>query len=223
MRDVETGSPSSLRRAASALRKPGGNYTLAESVLVNVCADIMRYAWTYSASQPGSSGNAIDRPEVGERNAYTGALDSVRLGIYDVSTGNTDFLTNALPSLILVTPSTRNDYYALAERDLRAALSHNADSVLARYLLGVLYNKMGNAHAALGEFEQALRLDSSCFEIQIALAQTLYGMERFEDAERQVSRLLATHPANTEALKLASELAYKQKHYQLAGDYVARV
>ena len=223
MRDVETGSPASLRRAASALRKPGGNYTLAESVLLNVCADIMRYAWTYSAAQPGASGSAIDKPEVSEKNAYTGALDSVRLGIYDVSTGNMDFLTNALPSLILVTPSTRNDYYTRAEHDLLAAISHTPDSVLAHYLLGALYKKTGNTQFALSEFEEAIRLDPSCFETHIALAQTLYGMERFEDAERQVSRLLATHPANAEVLKLAAELAYKQKHYQLAGDYVARV
>jgi Tfp pilus assembly protein PilF len=223
MRDVEIGSPSSLRRAATAIRKSSGNYSLAESVLLNVCADVMRYAWGYSASLPVSSGNVIDKPEVRERNAYTGALDSVRLGVYDVSTGNIDFLTNALPSLILVTSSMRNDYYELAQRDLLSALSYNHESVLVHYLLGTLYKKMGNAPFALAEFQEALRLDSACFETQLALAQTFYGMEHLEDAERQTSRLLSSHPSNVDVLKLAAEIAYKQKNYQLAGDYVARV
>jgi tetratricopeptide (TPR) repeat protein len=219
--DVETGSPASLRRAAAALRKPDGSYTLAESVLLNICADVMRYAWP-SYAQNGSF-SAIEKPEVAERNTYTGALESVRLGIYDVSTGNTDFLATVLPSLILVTSSSRNDYYERAEEDLKAAVSLNGRSVLARYLLGTLYRKKGDNDAALEEFRQALSLDSSCFETQLAIANTLFLTDRIEDAEQNVARLLQLNPANSDVLKLAAELAYKQKNYSLAGDYIARI
>jgi predicted Zn-dependent protease len=216
LHNIEIASPSSLRRAAAALRKPAGNYTLAEGVLLNVCAEVTRLAWASSAV-------TWDKPEVHERNAYTGALDSVRLGIYDVSTGNTDFLTNVLPSLILVTSSQRSDYYTIAERDLKKALSFNGNSVLVHYLLGMLYRKMGRDNDALLQFQETVRLDTSCFESQLALASVLYNMERLPDAEQQVLRLIQSNPSNTDVFKLATEIAYRQQKYPLAGDYVARV
>jgi Tfp pilus assembly protein PilF len=216
LRAVEIGSPAQLRRAASSLYKSGGGYSLPESVLLNVCAEVTRLAWP-------SSPPIQDKPPVTEKNAYTGALDSVRLGIYDVSTGNVDFLTDLLPSLILLTSSTRNDYYARSEGDLKAALNLNGDSVLVNYLLGILCKKKGDGEGAFKYFQEALRLDGTCFEVRLAFASSLYGLGRLSEAEQAAARLLSSYPDSVQALKLAAEIAFAQKKYPQAGEYVARV
>src|SRR5574344_129518 len=120
---AETGSPETLRLAASMLHKVNAeDYEENEKVLLAVCAEVMEIAWP-------SQKAGWDVPEVTVSTPYLGAIDSAKRGIYDSSTGNTDFLTLVLPSLVLLTSSTRSDYYAESNAALRAALEMREDSV----------------------------------------------------------------------------------------------
>ena len=126
MQDMELGSPASIRRAAAKIRNPSSQ---SEKIILAVASSLMSIVWP-------SEQNGISIPTDIEANAYTGAIDSAKMGIYDVNTGNTDFFTMVLPSLVLLTSSSsQTDYYNQSQAALSAALELKPDSVLVQYLL----------------------------------------------------------------------------------------
>ncbi|MBQ7158471.1 MAG: hypothetical protein IJS09_03460, partial [Treponema sp.] len=129
--NVEIGSPDTLKTAISQLKKPSDTATEQEKILQSVATHVLQIVWGLESTQ-------TTPPEVSDANPYLGAIATARQGVYDSSTGKTDFLTTVLPSLVLVTSEIRNDYYEQSLADLQAALQERKDSVLANYLLGVL-------------------------------------------------------------------------------------
>ena len=130
--DVETGSPSSLRRAASAMRKSEVDYLENEKVLLAVASSIMQMVYP-------SEHVDWETPSFTDVTPYMGAIQSAQKGIYDMSTGNVDFLTIVLPSLVITTVDDVSPFFTNSENALRQGLSMRGDSVLAQYLLGLLY------------------------------------------------------------------------------------
>ena len=80
--DVENGSPVSLKNAIINLRKKGINHLEEkEKILLCTASGILNIVW------PGESLGYED-PECDRSNAYLGAIDSVKKGIYDLSRHN---------------------------------------------------------------------------------------------------------------------------------------
>ena len=145
MPDMEIGSPDSIRLAVSKIKNPT---TQPEKIIVAVASQLMSIVWP-------SEQNTIEIPPDIEANAYTAAIESAKVGIYDVNTGNTDFFTTVLPSLVLLTSSSQTDYYPQSLSALQAGLEMQPNSVLVHYLLGCLYQKMGNLDSSLEMYEKA--------------------------------------------------------------------
>ena len=69
------------------------------------------------------------------------------LDIY-LSTGNVDFLTTVLPSLVVLVVDDVKPFFSMSEAALKKGISMYPDSVLANYLLGQLYKKNGDIEKA---------------------------------------------------------------------------
>lgn len=213
LRDMEIGSPASIRRAAAKVRNPS---TQPEKVLVAVASSLMSIVWP-------SEQNTIAVPSDIEPNAYTAAIESARMGIYDVNTGNTDFFTIVLPSLVLLTSQTQSDYYSQSQAALTTGLQMRPDSVLVRYLLGCLSQRMGDLDAALDMFGRAVDLDENCLETGYALAEVNFLLYRYEEAQHVAEGLLAKYPGNLKVLKLLAQIASATGNYTVAEGYINQV
>jgi tetratricopeptide (TPR) repeat protein len=218
IRDLaEIGSPESLKQAASLLHKTDdADYDENERVLLATCAGIMSIVWP-------SETVSWEIPTVTESTPYLGAIDSARRGIYDYSTGNTDFLTLVLPSLVLLTSDTRNDYYSDANAALSSALSMRDNSVLANYLMGVLRRKQKRYSDSLTYFSRAVELAPECFETLYARADAYSRNGRNETALENGEALLETNVQNVDVLKLCAKSAFNLGNVSKAEQYVARV
>jgi Tfp pilus assembly protein PilF len=162
-------------------------------------------------------------PSLSVRTIYTGAIDSARSGVYDSSTGNTDFLSNVLPSLALLTLSQQTRYFFQAETDLSAALKTRPNSVLANYLFGTLRQKEGNPEGAIPFLEKAVSLEPGCLQTGYALVSAYFAQKDFAKAEQTAAVLLERYPKDTRLLKICAEINYAQGKYEAAAVYADRI
>ncbi|MCH5290704.1 MAG: hypothetical protein J1D88_02950 [Treponema sp.] len=214
---AENASPESLRRAASLLHKSDSEqYAENERVLLATCAAIMRIVW------PSQTVN-WEVPDVTVANPYLGAIESAKRGLYDSSTGNTDFLTTVLPSLVLVTSESRTEYFSQAESALRAGLSLRANSVLANYLMGLLLFREEKFLDALRYLTIALNGAPDCQELVYAHGMALFKTGDSNGALASAERLLSYSSQNVKALELAAEAAYASGNSLKTETYVNRV
>jgi tetratricopeptide (TPR) repeat protein len=216
MAAVENGSPDSLRTATASIRKPEQDYTETEKVLLSLSAAIMEMVWP-------SEKVDWDVPEVTDVTPYLGAIDSARKGVYDLSTGNVDFLTLVLPSIVVISSDNVADYAQTAEQALLSGLQIRPDSVLAHYLLGILYGKTGRDSDALSHLSAASQGAPLCFETSYAKAACLKRLGRMEESSAAAVTLAGRYPADIRVLKLCAETTFALKNYSAAEEYVARV
>ncbi len=213
---VENGSPESLLDAYAKIRKAAVDYQDNERVLIYIISSVLRIVW------PSQSAADVEEISVDARNAYTGAIDSAKNGIYDTSTGNRDFLAAVLPSLVLCGIVNRPEYYEQAEKDLRTALVLNPKSVLANYLLGLLYSKSGRSEDAVRNLREASEA-SRAFEISFALAAALNALGRFDESKSITDSLVVLYPSSIVLLKLLARNSYERGDYADAERYAVLV
>jgi len=216
MTDVEIGSPSSLRRAVQSIRKQSSELTENEKVLIAVGSNIMQMVWTNERVD-------WESPDVSMGNSYLGAINSARNGIYDTSTGNVDFLTIVLPSLVVTKVSDVSPFFDDSEAALKKGLSLCPDSVLASYLLGILYKKNLMYEVAVGQFRNAAKKAPEVFQVLFAYAESLYLSGNVQEAETQVNSLLEKYPSDMGVLKLGAQIYFLKKDYAKAEEYISRV
>lgn len=213
---VEIGSPESIRTAVAVLRRHSVSYTENEKVLLSVASAIMNIVWPKEAF-------SFETPAVTEVTPYLGAIESARQGVYDTSTGNVDFLTLVLPSLVLLTSQTRSDYYAESDEALTKALEKRADSVLALYLHGKLYARMNRWLDAVSCFERVYNLVPDVAECSYAYAEALWRAEKAPQALELAERLLENRAQDMQLLKLCAYASFDAGELASAEQYVARV
>ena len=213
---VENGSPESLRLAATLLRKDAESYSEPEKVLLNVVKSLAQIVWP-------SQTFTIEAPAFTEANPYTGAIESARHGVYDTSTGNVDFLTMVLPSLVLLTSDSRNDYYNQSRDDLESALKTNSDSVLGNYLLGTLYKRQKLYAEAIPYFSSAYSKAADCPEVAYALAECHFYSGNTKEADSLAKEILQHSMQYRPALKLCAETSFALGNLSESEQYVARV
>ncbi len=213
--DAEVASPSSLRRAVSALRRAQPDDD-ASRVLLTICSHVMQLAWPAERID-------WEVPAVSSENAYYGVINSARNGIYDMSTGNMDFFSTLLPSLVLLKVQDVSDFYSLSEASLKKALEMRPDSVLAEYLLGMLYAKQGEYAPAVQHLKEAARLSPESLEPSYSYVRTLRDAGRMTEAGSAIQTLLAKYPSERTALRLGAEISYSLKNYNRAEEYISKV
>lgn len=215
LKNVQKGSPESLREAMSLMRQKSGEYEEYEKVLAVVAAEIMKLVWP-------SEKITWDIPEVTVDNPYTGALSSVKQGVFDSSTGNVDFLTILLPALVIVNSTSDISILDSCEKALKAALDLQSDSVLANYLLSMVYERKRGFENAEKYINQAYELSPKTSEISLAYSRILRANGKLTEASRILSSMET--PVNDLAvLKQNAYIAFDGGDYDAAELYVARV
>lgn len=216
MEDVEIGTPASLRRAASVLRQTKSNYEENDKVLLAIATEIMQVVYPSERVEWGGESPS-------NNTAYMGAINSAKNGIYDTSTGREDFLSIVLPSLVVVNARDVSSFYEQSERDLKNALELRSNSVLANYLLGILYKKSDKKDNALSYLKTAAELSPECYQTVYAYAELLKDCGKSEESRTLILSLLERYPLNVSILKLAAQIFYDSKDYDSAEQYVSRV
>lgn len=216
MTEVEIGSPSSLRKAASSLRKIDTSDDESSKVLLAVEANIMQMVWPQERVD-------WESPSVNTENPYLGAIKSAKNGIYDVSTGNVDFLAILLPSLVILKVNDVRPFYQDSEKALLKCISMRNNSVLANYLLGQLYYKASEKNKALQYFKNAQKDAPDCFQTVYSYAECLYQTGNLSEAKNQTELLNSKYLLNAEALKLSSKISYDSGNYDYAEECISRV
>lgn len=214
---VAVGSAESLIKAYNGLKKANVDYLENERVLVFIVTSILKMVWP---SQIQSL--SIEEPEVTMKNLYTGAIDSAKNGIYDTSTGNKDFFALLLPNLLLAGAISHSEYYELAEKSLNEALALRPDSVLANYLLALLYTKTDRSALAVEKLRAAAQ-ESKAFEILFCLANNLNALGRYDESKSVTDTLIVLYPSSIELLKLLARNSYDIADYSSAERYALLV
>lgn len=212
--DVEKGSPESLIQAMSDFRRPETELLESEKVLVYVASELMRILWPSQKI----TWNVYD---VTDETPYTGALKSVKNGIYDTSTGNTDFLSTFIPALVYFTPNVSSAIQSRCGEAVLLALKLNPDSVAANYLAGVIYEKEGAYDKAEPYLKNAYTF-SHVMEISLEYAKVLSKNGKSAMAE-SVMKDMEGGGTNIQILKQNAYIAFEKGDYTAAEEYVARV
>ena len=214
---AENGSPSSFKLAISQLHKPASEqYTQVEQVLLEICVRVSKIVW------PSEIMN-YEYSRVTHSNPYTPAIDYAEKGMFDSSTGNSDFYTVLLPALLLVTRPSKTEYYQEYDRAITKALALKPDSCLANYLMGRLKNLVGDYHAAITCLNKALAAAPKNREILFALSQSYQGLGEHRKALDVCEELLAADPQNIEYLELCTQASISLGLYDKAEEFVVRV
>lgn len=212
--NVENGSPDSLKLAMSLLRKNESEYEENEKVLIAVAAEIMKTVWP-------SEKITWDVFEVTSENSYTGAINSANKGIFDSSTGNSDFLLTVIPAIVLLKPAANAEVIEPCEEALLNALKINNSSVLANYLMGELLYKKKVYTEAEKYLATAYEYSNSTKEIIISYSKCLRENGKLDLASNVLSSLdIGTDIA---LLKQNAYLSFSKKDFNAAEEYVARV
>ncbi|MCQ2248617.1 MAG: tetratricopeptide repeat protein [Treponema sp.] len=223
---VAKGSPDSLRAAYSQLHKSvESDYSEAEKTLLKMMKSFMTILW------PSQNQNWTI-PDVGT-NLYTGCIDSVNRGIYDLSLGSSaaagdggagNFFAHAMPPLIVVEHSLSAEYYGRAESSLRSALNLYGDSVMANYLLGLVYERQGKNQQAMDCFTAANSLcPSGVKEIQLHLAQVCYNLKNYDMAIAVGEQILLAYPQEAEVYKICAQSAYAINDLEKTESFIVRI
>lgn len=215
LKSVEDGSPEKLKTAMQTIRKRESEYEENEKVLIYVAAEIMKTLWP-------SEKVSWDVFPVSNANPYVGAIEMAEQGVFDKSTGNTDFLSTLLPALVLYKPASGVNVYDDCEDAARKALSINADSVMANYILACVLEKKNDFQNAQTYIEKAYLNAKSVSEISVAYARILRNSGNIARASEILSGI-SSDSSNIQVLKQNAFVAFESKDYNLAEQYVARV
>ena len=215
VKNVELGSPQSLSLAMTSLRKNEADYIESEKVLIYVAAQLMTMLWP-------SQKITWNVYETTEDTPYTAALNSVKKGIYDTSTGNKDFLSTFLPTLVYLTPNITANVQVQCGQGLEASLKMNPDSVAANYLAGLYYEKNGRYEMAEPCLKKAYA-QSHAMEIILEYAKVLSKNGNSALAESIMKELGSDGTNSLAVLKQNAYIAFEKGDYNAAEEYVARV
>lgn len=212
---IEEGSPSSIKEGVFLIRQNASSLEDNEKVLVEVATNIMKVVYP---SQPIT----WESFSVSADNPYIGALNSVEQGIFDQSTGNVDFLSIVLPTLIITKKNVSPQNFPACENSLKMALSVNKESTLANYLMGILKSKQNKTIEAEYYLQKAYTQSDKNEDIAIDYAQTLRLNGKLTQATTVLSEISSDNSALA-ILKQNAYIAFDSKDLPNAELYVAKV
>lgn len=216
LKDVEFGSPQSLRRGIAKFAKAEIDYSENEKVFYNIAASIMAAAYP--------SEKQIDSvPLVTKPNNYLGVIASAQKGIYEKNQNPKDFFDYLLPCLVLCTQTTKTDFYFDAEDSLKKAIAIKSDSVIAHYLLGLLYKKQNLFDKAIAELDKATEANTVIYEVLLEKASCLIQLKKYDQVSNILDKLVIQYPSDLKILKLYANTAFLMGDYPKAEQYASLV
>ncbi len=212
---VQNGSPESLREAMSIMRQKSGEYDEPEKVLAVVSAEIMKLVWP-------SEKITWDIPVVTEDNPYTGALSSVKQGVFDSSTGNVDFLATLLPALVIVNTTSDLSIIDSCEKALGNALELQPGSALANYLMAMVCERKKSYETAERYISASYAVSTKNTEINLAYSRILRANGKLSEASN-ILNTINNISSDVAVLKQNAYISFEAGDYDAAELYVARV
>ena len=215
--EIEKGTPASLRSAVSRVKQLGTKATDYENILFYIADSL------YSIVFPNER-VSWEPPKTTKDSVYVSAIESAKAGSYAFGAAKDgDFLTLVLPSLILLTAPSVSNFYPESENALLQAVKLNAQSLVAHYLLGILFEREGKTKLALEQFEAAFKLQSDSIVMAEPYVKTLLKFERAKDAYNTAVKVHLKNPNNLTVIKLCAESAFAMKEWTLAEPYINQV
>ena len=217
VKGVENGSPASISQAMASLKKSETELSESEKVLIYVSSELMRILWS-------SQKITWTSYDVTEETPYTGALKSVRNGIYDTSTGNSDFLSTFLPTLVFLTPNITSNVQSQCEQGIIASLELSPSSVAANYLAGLYYEKKTEYEKSESYLAKAYE-GSHTIEILLEYAKVLSknGKSALAESVMKEAETAGGSSTSLAILKQNAWIAFEKGDYTAAEEAVARV
>lgn len=214
---LELGTPAGITQAVALVNQDSRGMTDRNRITLAVAAELMKILYPLEKV-------TWQIPSVPESDPYIGAIRSARLGVYDYNTGNSDFLSLVLPSLVLVTGSpTSGNFLADAEKALSKAASMNARSALPVRLLALLAARTGKQSEADALNRKAWELDPSCYPAGVDWCRSLVKAGAGEAAFSVGSALSMRYPDSPEIRRLVAEAAFSTRDWARADAYVLDV
>lgn len=216
IKKVENGTKKDLLSAMDQMHHQDANYKDNEQVLLLVTQRLLSLLY-------GETNFTISIPEFTASNPYIATLDSVKKGVYDFSAGQSDFLSLVLPSLVLITAPSVQNYYTEASVSLQKGLELSPNSFLALYLYALLLDRTDNKILSLQYLEKAYTQDSSYASLSRLYMKTLYQADKLDTSLSIALSLLQLSPGDIDALKICAQVSFMKKNYDTAEQYVAQV
>ena len=224
VKEVENGSPESLKNAMQLIKKSSEEYEENEKVLISIAVQIMKIVWP-------SQKITWEQPVTDIENPYIGAINSAKQGVFDSITVDLDFLSTILPALVLLSPviaqskeinNTNQEILENCRNAIQKAMEVNQNSVLAHYLMGVLLQKQEKYNEALAFLKFAYDSSPKTEEILLCYSNLLYKTGNLESAQK-IADELDPQNLNIQVLKQKAYIAFELKDYDSAELLVARV
>lgn len=213
---LEQGSPDSLALAVERINADSRGMTDQSRIALAVAGEMMKMLYPLVPFD-------WPIPSVPESGVYIGAIHSAQLGVYDYNTGDSDFLSMVLPSLVLSISGMPGDYYGDAERTLLRAASMNPKSVLPPYFLALIAERQGKNAIADEYYKKTWDMDSSCYPAGIGYVRSQLRKSN-GGAALEVGRILVTRfPENIPIVKLCAEASFQVNDWAAADPYVLKV
>lgn len=214
---IEYCTPPSLSQAADGLLEGKSPSMLSgkKQAALALCGHLMSIlfpleTWNY----PVPVNPAID--------PYLDSVASAKIGVYDYNSGNFDYLSLTLPSLVLLY-SPRDAYFSDARQSLEKALSINPGGLLAGYLLGVLEEEEGNKQQALARFSEIYSKDKSFYPAGVRQAKLLIEMDRGSEAVDTVTEIQSRFPKSRELSSLCARAYFSEGNWNEADKYISAI
>ncbi len=216
LRALEQGGPTKLRSAVAMVRSLSTELTEPNKVVLAIAGELMNILYPLEQID-------WEIPALSDAVAYIGAVRSARMGVYDYNTGNTDYLSLVLPSLIMVLSPAGGDYYTDARISLEKALSLNKESILAPYFLALLDERQKNTDAALAAYKKIWDIDKSCYPAGSAYARLLLEKGEARQSFAIAAALSAQYPASPAFQEMCAVSAFSYSDWEAADPYIIEI
>lgn len=242
IRNVEIGSPDSLRAAVAFIAADTKGLTNINRLYLVLTSEIMKRLYKHEQitwNVPAYSGE----------NKYLTAFAQIDEGRVPQNLDESTFLALVIPCFYAVTDSASNNLESKIdtfESRLTKAQNLVPQSVLPHFLRGVIYEKLGQTYKARNSFKTAFELDASCTqaglnyarllaktgdvlaalqvakslgalqnttEYKLLLAESYIGLKEYDKASEIVIALLTSNPENTDAVLLRIKILIAQQEY----------
>ena len=217
---IEKGSPESLKEAVLFIQNDSKGLTNENKLYLKIIADIMYLVYPLETNG--------EKPAVSnEDDTYLQILKDVKKGLYPASAGKNGFLSLILPTLVLTyddfSETSISPYKDDIEERLLSAKALKPQAVLPYYLLGLLKEKTNSLNEAVGFYQKAWYLDSSCYPAGLKYGYFAAEAGNGDEALKIAENLSARYKENTEVKLLYTQAYIANKDWNKASDNVVSI
>jgi tetratricopeptide (TPR) repeat protein len=213
---VEAGGPGSLLQALDMIRSRGLESGEFGRAMIAAVVHLMKRLY------PGV-GAQLSPADPPQTHAFTRIFREVERANYVSPAASVrDYLELVLPFLALL-QETRPERFQNIEADLLKARGINAESVLAPYFLGLLYERTGRQNEAVALYEETARLSEDCYPASMGIARILEARGQRAEAIARLSALVVLYPDNQQVKRQLAASYYRARDWSHAESAITEV